>query len=253
MRIDLSLPTMFQTADLAALVLLFVSWFAIGWVTEHPPAGRPSVSILMMRFRREWMLQFITRDPRIFDSNILASLREGTAFFASACIIATGGILALIGNAEQLQGLAQEFDFSRGAAVLWEAKLLVTMFFVVNAFLKFVWSHRLFGYCAIMMAAVPNDPTDPVAPQRAQQAADLNITAARSFNSGLRSVYFAMGSLGWLAGPWALIAGVTVVLFVTWRREFASASRRAIMRCLPPPRRHDPATRPASEPPHPPQ
>ena len=47
MRIDLSLPTMFQTADLAALVLLFVSWFAIGWVTEHPPAGRPSVSILM--------------------------------------------------------------------------------------------------------------------------------------------------------------------------------------------------------------
>ena len=151
MRIDLSLPTMFQTADLAALVLLFVGWFTIGWVTEHPPAGRPSVSILMMRFRREWMLQFITRDPRIFDSNILASLREGTAFFASACMIATGGILALIGNTDQLRGLVQEFDLDRGLTILWEVKLLVTMFFVVNAFLKFVWAHRLFGYCAIMI------------------------------------------------------------------------------------------------------
>lgn len=53
--------------------------------------GKPSVSVLMKRYRREWMRQFIERDPRIFDGNILSSLREGTAFFASACMIATGG------------------------------------------------------------------------------------------------------------------------------------------------------------------
>ncbi|MFC3168958.1 DUF599 domain-containing protein [Paracoccus fontiphilus] len=251
MDIQFVLPARIPPADLAALTLLFAVWFGIGWFTERPPAGKPSVSVLMTRFRREWMLHFITRDPRIFDGNILASLREGTAFFASACMIATGGILALIGNTDQLRGLAEELALE-GGNILWELKLLVTMFFVVNAFLKFVWSHRLFGYCAIMMAAVPNDPEDAMTRDRAMQAADLNITAARSFNAGLRSVYFALGSLGWLAGPWVLMLGTAVVLFVTWRREFASTSRQVIMRSLPPPRLPDHA-RPPSSKPRPPQ
>ncbi|WP_374303223.1 DUF599 domain-containing protein [Paracoccus sp. (in: a-proteobacteria)] len=251
MDIQFVLPARIPPADLAALALLFAVWFGIGWFTERPPAGKPSVSVLMTRFRREWMLHFITRDPRIFDGNILASLREGTAFFASACMIATGGILALIGNTDQLRGLAEELALE-GGNILWELKLLVTMFFVVNAFLKFVWSHRLFGYCAIMMAAVPNDPEDAMTRDRAMQAADLNITAARSFNAGLRSVYFALGSLGWLAGPWVLMLGTAVVLFVTWRREFASTSRQVIMRSLPPPRLPDHARPPSSEP-RPPQ
>ena len=251
MDLLLSLPATLSPADLSVIILLFVTWFGIGWFTERPPAGKPSVSVLMTRFRREWMLHFITRDPRIFDGNILASLREGTAFFASACMIATGGILALIGNTDQLQGLAHELALE-GGGILWELKLLVTLFFVVNAFLKFVWAHRLFGYCAIIMAAVPNDPNDPMTRDRAMQAADLNITAARSFNAGLRSVYFALGSLGWLAGPWALMLGTGVVLFVTWRREFASTSRQVIMRSLPPPRLPDRA-RPPSSGPTPPQ
>lgn len=250
MDLLLSLPASLSPADLSALGLLFAIWLGIGWFTERPPAGKPSVSVLMVRFRREWMDHFITRDPRIFDGNILASLREGTAFFASACMIATGGILALIGNTDQLQGLARELALEGG--ILWELKLLVPMFFVVNAFLKFVWAHRLFGYCAIMMAAVPNDPADPMARERAMQAADLNITAARSFNAGLRSVYFALGSLGWLAGPWVLMGGTAVVLFVTWRREFASTSRQVIMRSLPPPRLPDHARLPPSAP-RPPQ
>ena len=214
----MSLPVSLPLTDLSAVVLLFAVWFGIGWFTERPPAGKPSVSVLMTRFRREWMMHFLARDPRIFDGNILTSLRDGTAFFASACMIATGGILALIGN---------------------------------NAFLKFVWAHRLFGYCAIMMGAVPNDPDDPMARDRAMQAADLNITAARSFNAGLRSVYFALGSLGWLAGPWILMLGTGVVLFVTWRREFASTSRQVIMRSLPPPRLPDHARLPLSGPPPP--
>lgn len=150
-------------------------------------------------------------------------------------MIATGGLLALIGNGERLRSVASGLELTPTAGTGWELRLLVPMFFVVNAFLKFVWAHRLFGYCAVMMAAVPNRADHPETMDRAMQAADLNITAARSFNAGLRSVYFALGALGWLTGAWTLMLGTAIVLWVTWRREFASTSRQVILRSLPPP------------------
>ncbi|SMO56984.1 DUF599 domain-containing protein [Paracoccus laeviglucosivorans] len=227
-----ALPGSFTTADMLAVVWLFLSWFVIGWVIEHPPKDWPSVSILMKEHRREWMRQFVTRSPRIFDANILTTLREGTAFFASACLIAIGGGLALIGKTDQLAGVARQFDMDHIPALMWEIKIVVVLFFVANALLRFIWSHRLFGYCAILMGAVPNDITDPMAVPKALQAAEINITAAKSFNSGLRCVYFALGALGWLAGPLWLFIATTAVVGMNIRREFGSGSRRAILHRL---------------------
>jgi uncharacterized membrane protein len=233
MSIDPSLAVPFTVADLAALAWLFLAWLCIGWITEHPPKQHPSVSVLMKEYRREWMRHFVNRTPRIFDGNILTTLREGTAFFASACLIAVGGGLALIGKTDQLAGVARQFDLDHVPALKWEVKIVVVLFFVANALLRFVWSHRLFGYCAIMMASVPDSGDDPRAMPAALQAAEINITAARSFNSGLRCVYFALGALGWLAGPLGMFLATNYVLFISWRREFASNSRRVIMHASP--------------------
>lgn len=227
------IPGPFTAADISAVIWLFASWYLVGWFTEHPPRRYPSVSVLMRDYRREWMTQLITRSPRIFDANILATLREGTAFFASACLIAIGGGLALIGNTDQLAGVARQFDMDHVPALKWEIKIVVALFFVANALLRFIWSHRLFGYCAILMAAVPNETEDPRALARAMQAAEINISAAKSFNAGLRCVYFALGALGWLAGPGWLFLATTAVLAMTIRREFASGSRQVIMERLP--------------------
>lgn len=235
-EIALALPSTMTPVDLLGLVLLIGGWLVVGHFIEHPPQGRPSVSVLMTRYRREWMRHFIDRQVRIFDGNILSSLREGTAFFASASMIAIGGGLALIGNADRLRGLAREFDMAQMTAVLLEAKLILTLAFVANALMKFIWSHRLFGYCAIVMASVPDHASHPQAEARADQAADLNIAAAKHFTTGLRSIYFALGSLGWLLGAWGLVAGALLVNWMTVRREFASSSRDVILRALPPAR-----------------
>jgi uncharacterized membrane protein len=101
--------------------------------------------------------------------------------------------------------------------------------FLANAVLKFIWSNRLFGYCAVMMAAVPNDPADAMALHRATQAGELNITAAKSFTRGLHSIYFALGSLGWLLGPYVLIATTLLTSAMLIRREFASQSRKIML------------------------
>ena len=215
--------------DMLALGFIVFAWLGIGWLIEHPPARWPSVSYIMQDYRHMWMREFVTRNPRVFDGTIIDSLRQGTAFFASASMIAVGGGLALIGNPVLLMGLAADLPLPNDLAQMrLRAGLMVL--FLVNALLKFVWANRLFGYCAIVMAAVPNDPNDPNAFLRAGQAADLNITAAKSFNRGLRSIYFALGALGWLLGPWGLIATTLVTTGVLFRRDFASASRQVILR-----------------------
>jgi len=214
--------------DLAALAFLAAAWGLIGWIIEHPPERRPSVTRLMVDFRRDWMRQFVTRQPRIFDATMIDSLRQGTAFFASTCLIAIGGCVALMGNPASLMNVTQEISAGTSGAI--ELRIIPVVLFLADALLKFVWSHRLFGYCAIMMAAVPNDPADPLAYHRAAQAAEVNIAAARNFNRGLQSVYFALAALAWLFGAVPLICATVVCLAVLVRREFWSESRAVILR-----------------------
>ena len=228
MNITLALE-LFTPLDLAALALLLSLWMLISWRIESPLFKEQSVSMIMADYRREWMRQMLTREPRIFDAQTIATLRQGTSFFASTSMIALGATLALIGNADSLVNVAEDLTLVTHPIIVWEIKLLVVVFFLTNAFLKFVWSNRLFGYCSVIMAAVPNDPTDPRAEGMASKAAEVNITATRSFNRGLRSVYFALASVAWLGGALLLIGSAILTLVVIWRREFASQSRSILL------------------------
>ncbi|XDA98377.1 DUF599 domain-containing protein [Sulfitobacter sp. LCG007] len=220
---------LFSMLDLAALAVLVAAWIGIGWRVENPRSGRPSVSVIMAGYRLEWMREMVTRDPRIFDAQILANLRQGTAFFASTSVIAIGGVLALVGNPERLAGVAQDIAAVENPAIVWEVKLLVLALFLTNSFLCFAWSNRLFGYCSVLMASVPNEPDHPQAYRRAEQAGRINVTAAKNFNRGLRSVYFSLAAATWLAGPIALMIASGLAVIVIWRREFASQSRKILI------------------------
>ncbi len=219
----------FTPLDLAALGVLLIGWLGGTFLIERDNAKRPSMHMLMSDYRLKWMQQMITRQPRIFDMTTLAIMRQGTAFFTSGCMIAIGGCVALLGQAEQLTMLAgdisPEFAVPR---IVWELKILLLMVLLANGFLKFVWSMRLFGYCAIVMAAVPNDAGDPEAEPMAHKAGNLANTAAKSFNRGLRSVYFCIAALTWLIGSWAFIAATLATIWVLYRREYASQSRGII-------------------------
>ena len=144
-----------------------------------------------------------------------------------------GGVLALIGNVEPLRGVAQEITTVQSPTLVLQIKLGLVLFLLGNAFLKFVWSNRVFGYCSVMIAAVPNDPADPMAHPMSSKAAELNIRSAMNFNRGLRSMYFALGAVVWLAGPIALFTAVIVTSWVIWSREFASVPRAIIMEDMP--------------------
>lgn len=221
----------FTLADAAAVLLLLVGWAVMIRLIEHPPKSRPSVTQLMARMRKDWMQTLVTRQPRIVDANVIDSLRQSTAFFGSASMIALGAGVALLGDVERLSGFAADFTLQSSRVVL-EAKLILVIILVANAFLKFVWANRLFGYCSIMMASIPNEPEDPDCYPRARQTARINITAARSFNRGLESIYFAMAALAWLIGAVPLVIALVATFALMLRREFASASRRAMLEAL---------------------
>lgn len=220
---------LFSTADYSAVAFILIASVVIGWHIEHPPRSRPSVSILMAGYRREWMHEMVTRQPRIFDATLIGNMRQGAAFFASGTMVAIGGSLALIGNSEQIAGVAQDFALDSTPDFVWEIKLLLMLLFATSAFLKFVWSHRLFGYCAVLMAATPNDVDQSHAYVRAGQAAEISITAARSFNRGLRATYFGLASAAWLFGAPTLIFATLFTVAILWRREFASQSRSVLL------------------------
>lgn len=222
--------TLFSPLDFVAVAALVISWLGMSYVIENPPHSRPSMSHLMADYRREWMRQFILRSPRMYDAQILGMLRQATAFFGSASMIAIGGGLAMIGNADRLTGVANDLALAEVPRFVWEIKIILALIFVANAFLKFVWSNRLFGYCAVVMSALPVDPKDPLCDLRAEQAGSINISAARAFNRGLRSVYFGLAACAWLAGPLMLLTATVVTVFIIYRREFASLSRAALLR-----------------------
>ncbi|WP_226779668.1 DUF599 domain-containing protein [Oceaniglobus trochenteri] len=215
--------------DAASVAALLLCWIGIGWWIEREDAKRPSVTVIMMQYRRDWMREMVTREPRIFDATVLGALRQSTSFFASTSVIAIGGVLALIGNAERVGGVASELTRMDVPTFIWELKLGLVALLLTNAFLRFVWSNRLFGYSAVVMAAVPNAIDDPLTYPRAGQAGELNIRAAWNFNRGLRSMYFSLGALAWLLGPVPLLLATAATVWILWSREFRSRPRDILL------------------------
>ena len=196
---------------------------------ENAAASYPSVSQLMAEYRHSWMRHMAARDVQIFDAQVPNGLRQGTEIFASATMLVTSCVLALIGNADKLIDVADNLSLQPVAEVIWEIKLFLTLLLVMNAFFIFVWVHRLFSYCAILMVAVPNAPKDPQCLQMSHEAGEVNITAARSYNRGLRAIYFSIASITWLISPIALMAATVITFGVFLRREFLSKSRALLL------------------------
>lgn len=220
--------SLFNTLDGIAVGLIILAWFAIGYAIDNPNAARPSVSVLMANYRRQWMRQHVTRDPRVFDALLVSNLRQAAAFFASTCLVAFGGGLALIGNPERLANVAQDLLLDDAPNVVWDVRIFLVLIFLANGLFKFVWAHRLFGYCAVIMGSIPNEVNDE-AFARSKQAGEINVSAARSFNRGIRAIYFALGAVAWLLGPIALLCATAGTVAVLWRREFASHSRKVLL------------------------
>ena len=90
--------------------------------TEH---GRKGLNSRMNAYRDIWMMRMLERDVRIVDTQIMASLQNGTAFFASTSLIAIGGALTLMRSTDDLLAVASTLPFGvETSRALWELKTI---------------------------------------------------------------------------------------------------------------------------------
>jgi uncharacterized membrane protein len=224
-------------ADYVALALFAVLWALYSWVTAGAGSRlfpRASLNRAMAERRKDWIYNSLRRDLKMIDTQILAGLQNGTAFFASTSIFAIGGCFALLGATEQVEAVFRDLPFvAYGGRTAFELKVAGLTFLFGYSFFKFGWSYRLFNYCTILFGALPmlhDTHADRAAAERAaDQVVRMNTIAAGHFNSGLRALFLSIGYLGWFIGPYMFIAMTVVVIVVLTRRQYFSEARLAIM------------------------
>lgn len=224
-------------ADYIALALFALLWLAYSWVTTGSGSRffpRSSLNRAMAERRKSWIYNSLRRDLKMIDTQIMAGLQNGTAFFASTSILAIGGCFALLGATDKVEAVFSNLPMvAYGGRTAFEIKVAGLTCLFGYAFFKFGWSYRLFNYCTILFGALPmmhETNVDREAAERgANQVVRMNIIAAKHFNAGLRALFLSIGYLGWFAGPYMFMAMTVFVIFVLARRQYFSEARLAIM------------------------
>ena len=217
--------------DIAAVGFFALEWAVYAFTVEHTAYGRNGLSARVNAYREAWMRNMLHREARMVDTQIMASLQNGTAFFASTSLIAIGGGLALLRATNDALAVlgALPIDLSPSPA-LWEIKCVGLILIFIYAFFKFAWAYRLFNYVAILLGAMPpaSQKDTPQAEAHVIRTSRLFEAAGQHFNRGQRAFFFALGYLGWFVSPWVLFATTAAVVIVTWRRQFASNAWKAM-------------------------
>ena len=218
--------------DLAALAFFLAAWIGYAVVVEWRQHRQGGLNARMHRYREVAVRRALSREARMVDIQIIAALQNGTAFFASTTLLAVGGSLTLLRSTGEILAVIADLPFGIVTTPgQWELKAMGLIVIFIYAFFKFAWAYRLFNYVAIMLGAMPlaADRNTPEAETHVMRTARLFQEAGVSFNRGQRAFSFALGYLGWFAGPVELFVSTTAIAVVLWRRQFASSAQRALM------------------------
>ena len=213
--------------DLAALALFCFLWLGYGPIVRR--VGRGSINIGLHSVRVLWMHSMLRRENRIVDSGLIGHVMHSASFFASPSLIAIGALLGVLTGLDRLQpaidGLSLSAPVSRQ---LLEIKVLLPLAVLVHGLFKLTWSLRQMNYTVALIGAAP--PSAPPEPQRSALAEAIGgvlSSAIMTFNDGIRSYYFAIAGLAWLAGPgWLTCAAVWLIAILLHRQLRSGVSGR---------------------------
>lgn len=225
--------TSFSPVDVAAVAWLFGLWFGYTIYSERSAAAAGNLIGIMSRHREQWMMRMLGRENRMIDTQIVSSVLNNATLFASTTILILAGLFAVLGAPETVLAVVRDVPFAvTTSRALWEVKVIVMTLIFVYGFFKFAWSMRQFNYCALLIGAAPLFPEPPEDHRGyAVAAARVASLAAKHFNHGVRSYYFAMAALSWFVNPLLLFPATVLVMLVLYRREFRSRTLKSLRAC----------------------
>jgi uncharacterized membrane protein len=207
--------------------------FTFSWLVDHSPLAKHTLSRRMDEHRKQWMMNMAGRSVRIMDSQIIAGLQNGIAFFASTALLGIGAAFTLITALDPVMTAVADVPFlDTTSRIQWEVMALGLLVIYAYAFFKFGWAYRLVNYSAMLLGATPDVARDNDASSEAlrgaYRAGAMNVVAGRQFNRGLRALFLSIGYLAWIAGPLAQIGVTLVVAGLLLSRQFFSPALAAL-------------------------
>ena len=217
--------------DYGALALALACWFGFDMLANRPRDGKwASLSHLMDRYRHRWMRVMAQRDMRMVDTIIQSAVLQGCTFFASTAILLVGGLLALLGAADQAIVIVRDLPFAvETTRALWQIKVLGIVTVLMYAFFKFAWAHRVYTYCIVVIGSAPVREA-PESTDAATLAGGLIGLGARHFDRGIRAYYYALAAIAWFLHPALFMVSTLWVTAVLIRREFRSKAHAILAR-----------------------
>lgn len=215
--------------DLIALAWFLFCWIGYTYIVDNFVHSSRGLSARMYLYRIQWMTNVLYRENRVVDVNIVNSLHQSIAFFASTSILIIAGILAIVGASDAALDVIRELPFaSQPTLSIWYTKLGLMVILFVYAYFKYTWALRQLNYASILIGAMPqikdnqaNGSMDDYIPASRRAAMVLTLSG-KHMNRGLRTYYFALGAIAWFVNPWFFIVATSCVVWIIYRREFNS-------------------------------
>ncbi len=206
--------------DLAALALFLACWLGYAPVVGWSSRRHQVVASARGDHRRAWMFELLGREVKIADATIIGQIMSTASFFASTTVILIGaliGVVATIGHAAPPSPAAW-LAIDEPSAI--EIKLVLVMVVAAFAFQSFTWAIRQANFAAIAMGAAP--PAEELDDDRRRRLADhmaeIITAVGDSYDSGIRSYYFALAAVTWVVSPILMILATIGVVAVMLHR-----------------------------------
>ena len=214
--------------NIGAALWFFFCWFGYTEFSRRKAKTTDCLSSVLHTYRMNWMLAMLTRENRIGDAALIASLERNASFLASASMFIIAGLLTIIASIDQVYATLARLQFTNSSVTVLQLqlKIMLLLTIYVYAFFTLTWALRQFGFCAVVLGAAPM-PDDHLISHEdkvnyAIRAAKIIGRAGHSYNYGLRAYYFSLSVLPWFFNTWLFMATVALVVGVLYRREFFS-------------------------------
>lgn len=231
----------FTTLQILSFIWFITSWTGYSLFARRQAKKMNSLSSVLYRYRKEWVLKLSNSGMSEVDSELLGSLERQVSFMASTSLLILASLVTVLSAASDEFMNMSSISFVEPVSLeIVQLKLLLMIFIFVYGFFTFSWALRQYGFCFILFGSSFNtvryyrESEDDkymarAVPRDFKAVAKVLDRAAHSYNYGIRAYYFAMAALAWFINDWFFMAACAVIIGVLYRREFKSSSLQAMV------------------------